>query len=214
MTGKKKRPRDPLDRYYTPGWAIEQCLDIVVPAVTLKPPTCILEPSAGDGAFIKQIRARYANAWIVANDLDPAVGPWPDASESYEGNFLETAWQEVFDTQCRLVIGNPPYILAREFIAEALAIADTVIFILRVDFLCSQGRARFFREHRPSHVFLLPNRPPFYGPGLRPPYTEKPKEHQTGEYDYGWICWSPGGGETKLEWLPEVDGKIRRAGPT
>lgn len=218
MVEKKKRERDPLDRYYSPIWLIDQCLELVVPTVTWRRPEFILEPSTGSGAFLGPLRRKYPNSHIYAIDVDPAVGPWPEASESYEGDFLETDWDEVLgrttsdELDLQMVIGNPPYIHAIDFCQEALAICDTVIYILRVDFLCSAGRANFFREHPPSHVFLLPNRPPFYGPALRPPYTDEPKEGSTGEYDYAWICWSPmaDGQETQLIWLPEVSAKIRR----
>lgn len=211
---KPKRERDPLDRYYTPEWVIDQCLDIVVPEVTWRRPENILEPSAGDGSFVRLLRQRYPSSWITAIDIDPEAGPWSEANDEYEGDFLETDWSQVFTGPTpHLIIGNPPYGIAREFCETSLEICDTVIFILRVDFLCSAERAKFFQEYRPSHVFLLPNRVPFYGPALLPPYTEKPKEHSTGEYDYAWICWSPMAEDepTKLIWLPEVPLKVRRA---
>jgi len=214
MSTRKRRTRDPLDRYYTPNYVVEQAMDIVLPAVVPRPPQGILDPGAGDGAFLRQLARKYPKSWIVGADIDPDVGPWDEcANESYEADFLVSDWPQVFgDVRIDLVIGNPPYGRAMEFIEAALEITDTVVYLLRVDFLCSAGRAEFFLEHKPSHVFLLPNRPPFTGPALRPPYTEEPKDGQTGEYDYAWICWSPMHVDqvTQLDWLPVVDRQIRR----
>jgi len=200
--------RDPLDRFYTPKWCVDQCMAEVLPHYfRVWRPSLIVEPSAGKGVFVSSLRERFPNAQIAASDIDPDVGPWGGADDSYESDFFETDWEALFraygykeEKPVGLTIGNPPYKYAVEFCEECLRWSEHLVFILRTDFLNSAARAKFFKEHEPSHVFLLPNRPSFTEDGA------------TGEYDYAWVCWSPKpkAQRTQLLWLPEVPVSIRR----
>jgi hypothetical protein len=75
-----------------------------------------------------------------------------------------------------VALGNPPFRIAMEFVQRALEVADTVAFLLRLNFLASEKRNAFMRAHAP-HVFVLPNRPSFSGDGS----TDSP--------EYGWFIW-------------------------
>jgi hypothetical protein len=82
-----------------------------------------------------------------------------------------------------LLVTNPPYSLAAEFIQRALERYRKSIdcaFLLRLNYLGSQKRAAFHREH-PSDVFVLPRRPSFTGKG-------------TDATEYAWFVWGPGRG--------------------
>lgn len=206
MTAKNvKHPSISGDRYYTPEWVVGLCFDHVVPkAFETRWPESILEPSAGQGVFVRAARQRYRGARIVAVDVDPTVGLWSDADQSVTGDFL------AYDTTDRLVpdrfdlvIGNPPFSFALPFVERSLLRSRVVIFLVRQGFLSSAKRCRFFREHPPLSVHLLSNRPAFATPDGPPIGTDTA--------DYCFVTWLSGyTGETTLHWLPEMAQAVRR----
>jgi hypothetical protein len=78
-----------------------------------------------------------------------------------------------------LLITNPPFSLAMEFILHARKIfpGTPLCFLLRLNFLESQKRASFFKTAMPD-VYVLPKRPSFMGNG-------------TDATGYGWFIWRP-----------------------
>lgn len=90
-----------------------------------------------------------------------------------------------------LIIGNPPFEYAEEFCRksfEALRPGGFVVFLLRLAFLCGQGRGRGFWIEFPAYSFHpLPERPSFTGDG------------GTDSTEYAIFCWRKGfTGETLL----------------
>lgn len=216
MTAKNAKKKSiPGDRYYTPKWLVRQCLDHVLPVVCLKPPATILEPSAGTGRFVVALRERYPDSKILAVDLlPPNENPWPEADEVAFANYLELPKPEapVFD----LAVGNPPFTYALPFCQQALGQARAVVYLVRQGFMSGgrkSQRSEFFRAHRPSHVFMVANRPAFDVP---PEILEDPefdwKVGQTDSADYAFICWTGQTRVTYLEWLPDVPLEVRKAG--
>lgn len=189
MTAKNiKSASRPGDTYYTPDWAVMQCLDLVLPVVLGgKTPRTILEPGAGDGAFVRRLLEQYPRAKITALDIDPKAGPWPGCFEQYQcADFLQADYL----APCDLVVGNPPFTLALEFCLASLALSKNVVFLVRQGFLSSARRSAFFRAHPPAHVFILTKRPSFTG-------------GQTDTADYCFGAWSSEfSGATQLHWLP------------
>jgi hypothetical protein len=63
-----------------------------------------------------------------------------------------------------LIMSNPPYGLAMEFILESLRLTEKrggeVAMLLRLGWLASETRADFHRKH-PSDVYILPKRPSY-----------------------------------------------------
>ena len=60
-----------------------------------------------------------------------------------------------------LILTNPPFTLAKEFIEKALSESDTVCMLQRVNYLGSVGRKEFWNKNPPTHLFVLANRPKF-----------------------------------------------------
>ncbi len=60
-----------------------------------------------------------------------------------------------------LILTNPPFSLAQEFITKARSESGTVIMLQRVNFLGSQARKSFWAKNPPTHLFVLANRPKF-----------------------------------------------------
>jgi len=63
--------------------------------------------------------------------------------------------------QVDLILTNPPFSLAKEFIIKARTEAKCVIMLQRVNFLGSKARKKFWEENPPTHLFVLSERPKF-----------------------------------------------------
>lgn len=67
-----------------------------------------------------------------------------------------------------IIISNPPFNLAKEFIEKALSEVNDdgyVIMLLRINFLGSAARVPFFKENMPHSIYVHANRPSFSGKG-------------------------------------------------
>lgn len=76
-----------------------------------------------------------------------------DAPVYFHDDFLRAC----MDSGADLVISNPPFALALEFIQRALEIARPgawVVMLLRLNFFGSQKRKPFFEQHMPERVYI------------------------------------------------------------
>ena len=165
--------RDPDDNYATPPWVTQ----LLLPYLALQLGTRVLDPCCSEGAILRTLptgvqgigieldagraaTARAAGFSVTARDA-LAPEPWPTAD---------------------VVITNPPYRLALQFVQRALAETGmgTVAMLLRLNWLGSQARADFHRQH-PSDVCVLSKRPSFVN-------------GRTDATEYSWLLWGPGRG--------------------
>ena len=169
-------PRRPADYYPTPTW----CTALLLEELHL-PGGRWLEPCAGDGAILRAVSSVRDDVVWHTGDIRASggvVADHPAVARHTTGDFLSMTPPEVpYD----VLLTNPPYSLAMEFVRHGLLMADHVVMLLRLNFLASGGRAAFMREHTPS-VYVLPNRPSFTGKG-------------TDSIEYAWFHWSRLGGE-------------------
>lgn len=137
----------------------------------------ILEPSAGNGNIIKAIKEYGYKNNITAieireeelNNLDLI------ADEVIIDNFLELDINRTYD----IIIGNPPYKYAKEFIEKCLSISNNntiIIMLLRTAFLESKSRYKFWQDNPLSELHVLSKRPSFTGKG-------------TDATSYSWFIW-------------------------
>ena len=75
-----------------------------------------------------------------------------------------------------MIITNPPYWLAFDFVLASLSRARFVAMLLRLNFLSSESRSALMRVDAPD-VYVLPNRPSFVASG------------QTDSIEYAWFVW-------------------------
>lgn len=168
--------RSDLDFYRTPSW----CVDAILPH--LPKSGIVLEPGCGDGAILEAMIGRGAFHFIGV-ELDPARAAKARCfvPAIWEGDYLKLGDEPMAD----LVIGNPPFSLAEEFVRKSFRMVKpggVVAMLLRLNWLEGQCRANFHREY-PSSVFVLPRRPSFTGKG-------------TDATGYAWFVWGgihPGG---------------------
>ena len=86
-------------------------------------------------------------------------------------DFIETT------ARADTILTNPPYSIAFEFCQHAVAHADEVFMLLRLNFLASRKRAAWFKANEPSALFVL---------SARPCFTDDGKTDAT---DYAWFYW-------------------------
>lgn len=78
-----------------------------------------------------------------------------------------------------LIVTNPPFTLAIEFLTKSLTHGLTIVYLLRLNFLGSKKRKPFFELNRPTHLYVLSSRPSFTGSG-------------TDATEYAWFVWDRG----------------------
>jgi len=152
------------DGYATPGW----CVDRLLERVDL-PGGHWLEPCAGQGNIIEVVNRRRQDVHWSAVEIRPqheARLARLDLRACRIGDFLalEPAAMAFFP-RYDVVITNPPYFFARQFIERCRPIARIVAMLLRVNFLASEERHEWWLRHGMPDMYVLPNRPDFTGGG-------------------------------------------------
>lgn len=188
---------DKDEDYATPPWPIHRLLD----KLALKAGRW-LEPCAGAGGIVRVVNTRIPGIEWVACERDPRheaslrevvpagslAFPAHDAvldDRVLIGDFFEslkklprrgsTPTNYPFD----LVLTNPPFSKAINFLMACLCLAPDVILLLRTGFLHSRKRHAWLTSHMPERSLGLPNRPSFK-PGGR-----------TDSCDYDFNVWTP-----------------------
>lgn len=159
--------RNAYDAYSTP----KHCTEAICSQLVWSKDAWILEPCSGEGA-ISQILKRYAEDRVLELDIQ----------RGYDFLEMDMSVYGRFD----MVLTNPPFTLAQEFIEKSLTIANCVVMLLRLNFLASSKRKEFWQKHPPTAVHVLTRRPSFTGKG-------------TDACDYAWFVWDSTGRQ-KVGW--------------
>jgi hypothetical protein len=166
------------DTYYTPPWCVR-----ALPKSRVLPGGRWLEPAAGRGDIVRAVNAIRGDVeWDLVDiqrergedwkDILHTVRRWPGFDFTLAQNpDRPRPWMYA------VVISNPPFSLAEEFVVRALRIGDTVAMLLRLNWLASAKRNALLTANTPS-IFVLPRRPSF---------TDDGKVDAT---DYAWMVWS------------------------
>ena len=166
-------PRVPADNYPTPTWCVQRLLE----AVDL-PGGEWLEPAVGEGAII-QATDREDVTW-TAVDVRPeavqSVAGLVTDDRLYQGDFLSLTTAGTFEPKTfSVVLTNPPYRQAMEYVQACLPLAGTVVMLLRLSFLATKGRYEFMNSTKPD-VHILASRPCFVN-------------GKSDSSEYGWFIW-------------------------
>lgn len=156
--------RKPQDFYATPVNVVENLLDNL--KIEWGGCSSILEPSAGNGNIIQALRNKDIRSHITAVEIrEEEHNNLKNISDKVLiYNFLEWKTDEKFD----LIIGNPPYTYAREFIEKGLNMLNEngkLIMLLRTAFLESKSRYNFWQCNPVNGLYVLSKRPSFTGKG-------------------------------------------------
>lgn len=145
--------RSPRDFYATPHYTVASLLSVLDTQRLSK--MTFGEPCRGTGAIADKISAAHHHYAEISEGIDYLITPMA----------------------VDVIVTNPPFLLALEFLQKSLREAQTVIYLLRLNFLGSQARKEFWQCNRPSHVLVLSKRPSFIGNG------------GTDSTEYAWFCW-------------------------
>jgi len=167
------------DAYYTPPSAI----DPMIALLDLDSVESFYEPCFGGGAIFDRVNVPHKMWTEIEHGLD----------------YLDTDL-----TQADLILTNPPFSKALEFLEKSLTEAKTVGYLLRLNFLGSQKRKDFWNANKPTHCFVLSERPVFawyckdrtyckavYRPGATDFCLDcgLPVRAQTDSIEYAWFMW-------------------------
>lgn len=115
------------DQYYTRASIAKDCIDSILAKCPEASQYQWVEPSAGNGSFLKALPAHIPRIGI---DLDPKM------DGVLKGDFL--TWEPVSDAK-RIFFGNPPFgkqgSLAKQFIQHSAKYANIIAFILPKSFV-------------------------------------------------------------------------------
>lgn len=158
------------DYYVTPIKDIDAFLSELDKVVDVNKHRLILDPAAGgfvsDTGQIKDYMS-YPTALYNHYGSDIKVETVDIRNNSlaaYKADYLKLK----ISVQPDIIITNPPFALALEFIQKALEdVADDgyVIMLLRLNFLESKQRKTFFDKYMPKYIFVYHNRLSFTNKG-------------------------------------------------
>jgi hypothetical protein len=139
-TGKFRQNMN--DQFYTKPAVAAKCVNTILTQCPEAIPYQWIEPSAGNGAFLK---ALPSNIHPISLDIDPKD------SRIERGDFLK--WERTI-TQNRIFFGNPPFgrqgSVAKAFIKHAAITATIIAFILPRSFVKPSMNKVF-----PSHFHCI-----------------------------------------------------------
>lgn len=141
----------------------------------------ILEPSAGNGNFLRAIRSKGYQNDIIANELrEEEHQNLSDAGANIirHNDFLKGI-EGIDGFNVSTIITNPPFTYAKEFIELCKTNYPNaeVIMLLRLALLESKKRYEFWQQYPVNKLYILSQRPSFTGKG-------------TDATAYAWFVWN------------------------
>lgn len=138
----------------------------------------ILEPCAGNGVIVKTIKNFGYENKIYANEIRVQ-----EKKSLYENGAFHVTFDDYLKMvntydDVQTVITNPPFSLAQEFIEQSFKLYPDaeIIMLLRLAFLESKRRSKFWQQHPVNKLYVLSERPSFTGKG-------------TDSTAYAWFVW-------------------------
>ncbi len=144
------------------------------------------EPASGTGNISKCFTPPLMSSDVSTED-------WVYGEKGVD--FLKT------NREVDFIVTNPPFSSALEFAIHSLECATKVAFLLRVQFLDSLKRRRFFDTSPPMRVHIFSKKSGLcYYHSSHPNYSDKPVG---GLQTLAWFVWEKGfSGKPTLDWLP------------
>jgi hypothetical protein len=129
MEIKQKRGlnRNTIDKFYTRDNIVKICINSIKHYINIDINDLIIEPSAGNGSFIKEIKSLTNN--FIFFDIEP------DNEEIIKQDYLLFDYDNIKNDFNKIhIIGNPPFgrqsSLANKFIKKSCEFCNSISFIL------------------------------------------------------------------------------------
>jgi hypothetical protein len=144
----KKWERKPADLYPTPVNAVEAIIEMIKLFGVKK----VWEPACGDGRIARVLE--WHGLEVLGTDIREFPGYGYGGLDFINEDPIDK-WGLIVD-DCDMVMTNPPFSLAREFIEKALGMphVKVVIMLVKQNYYNTDNRYDFFEDMRPS--FFLP----------------------------------------------------------
>ena len=123
--------RDTIDKFYTNANVVKSCIEAFIKTISFDNDDLIIEPSAGNGAFIPWIKQLIPN--YLFYDLEPGH------KDIIKQDYLQLDISGIGIKYRKIhILGNPPFgrqsSLAKKFIKKSCEYCDTISFILPKSF--------------------------------------------------------------------------------
>jgi predicted RNA methylase len=153
--------RNIIDKFYTKSTIVKKCIKNVKKYIKINKNDIIIEPSAGNGAFIKNIKTLSNN--YIFYDLTP------EHKNIIKKDFLKLNLDKLKNKYDNIhIIGNPPFgrqsSLAIKFIKKCCEFAKSISFILPKSFKKDSMKKHFSLNYHliieidlPENSFLINN---------------------------------------------------------
>jgi len=199
ITSKSMRPRERHDHYPTPSGLCRAALDLLPPNTD---PAHTLDPGAGTGVWGAAVRERWGKQPTITG-VELQASPRPATYDYWHcTQFFAYAAFALRQRLPRptLVVGNPPFRWAEEFIRLSLAMLEDgghLLLLLRHNFLEGQERAQsLWAAQGPISVDACARRPSFTGNRKTDATAYSIFVWQKGtyprRYSGGWLRWDYG----------------------
>lgn len=195
--GNPKDGRVDNDFYATDPKAVEMLLSTGVFDWYYLPWIDVLEPCVGQGHIIDTVKNFYNKTKeLRITTIDLIDRGYPNTIIT---DFL--IWKP--DKGYDLIITNPPYSLAKEFVEkgmECLEVGGIMAMFLKIQFLEGAKREELFDKYPPKYIYVFRNRMATWNSG-------QPKDPKTGKkwattMCHAWFVWEKGSNtEPIVRWL-------------
>ena len=152
----------------------------------------ILEPSAGQGHICNALKKLGASKIDCVDIVDRGL------ENVICTDFLD--WKTY--NRYNLIITNPPFSLAKEFIEKSFELLDNdgyIIMFLKIQFLEGAKRKDFFDKHPPKYVYVFRNRMATWNNGNE---LDPNGKRWATTMCHAWFIWQDGfDGEPIIRWL-------------
>lgn len=179
------------DYYPTPQALCESALNNVLPSNFV--PTVVHDPGAGTGRWGDAVKMKYAESFLVG--IEPHFEPPENNNYNRWNKQTYQDFLEKSTSKADLIVGNPPYKFAMEFVTGALGSVNNggyVVYLLRLVFLAGKKRAAgLWKTCPPETVWICNARPSFF------------ENNKTNATDYAVYVWHKGGRKKppQIRWL-------------
>lgn len=152
----KGKNRSSLEKFYTKSDVVDLCMQELKTHLEIKKDDVIIEPSAGNGAFISAIQK--LSDFCICLDIDPPISlislSYSIFNPILKRDYLSYDIPEMKPSQNYHVIGNPPFgkqsKTAIQFIKKSAQFAKSISFILPKSFKKTSMKRAF-----PAHFHLI-----------------------------------------------------------
>jgi hypothetical protein len=146
--------RKTIDKFYTKNIIVNQCIELIKKNLNISKDDLIIEPSAGNGAFISQIKSLTNNYKFY--DIEP------DNKDIIKIDFLELDIGPIKSKYNKIhIMGNPPFgrqsSSAIKFIKKCCSFASSISFILPKSFKKDSMKKFFSNNFHLIHEMDLIN---------------------------------------------------------